>query len=131
MARLDWTTFLAIHPKAHLLAAQVPDPSAIALKRLRRQTQALIDAEGPMGDYATAIVRHDDITEIQCGFANRTDADRVGERLGATTKTPGHDWSSERTLQLDERVERALEAKSTRRRAVRLADPESLARSRI
>lgn len=129
MARLDWTTFLANYPKAHLLAAEVPDPSAIALKRLRRQMQALIDAEGPMGDYATAIVRHDDITEIQCGFANRTDAERVGERLGATTKAPGRDWSSELTLQVDERVERTLEAKSTRRKAVRLADPESLAGS--
>ena len=27
MARLDWTTFLAAHPEAHLLAGHVPEPA--------------------------------------------------------------------------------------------------------
>ncbi len=71
MARLDWTTFLATHPQAHLLAGHVPEPNPAVLKRLRRLMQALIDGEAPVGDYATAIVRRRDITEIQCGFADR------------------------------------------------------------
>ena len=71
MARLDWTTFLATHPQAHLLAGHVPEPNPTVLKRLRRLMQALIDGEAPAGDYATAIVRRRDITEIQCGFADR------------------------------------------------------------
>lgn len=120
MARLDWMTFLASHPKAHLLAAHVPDPNPVVLKRLRRLMQALIDADEPVADYATAIVRHDDITEIQCGFANRTDADRIGERLSATSLPANGDWVSERSLQLDEWAERTLEEKAAPRRAVRV-----------
>ena len=104
MARLDWMTFLAAHPKAHLLAAHVPDPSARILKRLRRLMQTLIDAEEPAADYATAIVRRRDITEIQCGFADRADADRVGARLAAKSVPASEDWLSERSLQLDERA---------------------------
>ena len=83
MARLDWTTFLAAHPRAHLLAAHVPEPSPNVLKRLRRLMQALIDGQEPAANYATAIVLRRDITEIQCGFANRADAERVAGRLGA------------------------------------------------
>ena len=41
MARLDWTTFLAAHPRAHLVAGLVPDPNPTVLKRLRRQMQTL------------------------------------------------------------------------------------------
>jgi hypothetical protein len=116
MARLDWMTFLAAHPKAHLLAAHVPDPSATILKRLRRLMQTLIDAEEPAADYATAIVRRRDITEIQCGFADRADADRVGARLAAKSVPASEDWLSERSLQLDERAELALEGNRTRPR---------------
>lgn len=118
MARLDWMTFLASHPKAHLLAAHVPDPNPLVLKRLRRLMQALIDTTGPVADYATAIVRHDDITEIQCGFANRSDADRIGERLKATSTPPSEEWLSERGLRIDERAERMLEARAMPRKAV-------------
>ena len=46
MSRLDWTTFLAAHPKAHLLAGLVPEPNPTVLKRLRRLMQALIDERG-------------------------------------------------------------------------------------
>ena len=109
MARLDWTTFLAAHPQAHLLAGDVPEPNPTVLKRLRRLMQALIDGESPAGDYATAIVRRRDITEIQCGFADRGDAERVGARLLAKPVPPGGEWLSERSLSLDERAEAALE----------------------
>jgi hypothetical protein len=115
MARLDWTTFLAAHPTAHLLAVEVPDPSATVLKRLRRLMQVLIETEEPVADYATAIVRRRDITEIQCGFADRTDADRVGAWLAARSVPASDEWLSERSLQLDERAELALEGKATRR----------------
>ena len=109
MARVDWTTFLTTHPQAHLLAGHVPEPNPAVLKRLRRLMQALIDGEAPVGDYATAIVRRRDITEIQCGFADRSDAERVGARLRAKSVPPSGDWLSERTLRLDERAEVALE----------------------
>ena len=109
MARLDWTTFLATHPQAHLLAGHVPEPNPAVLKRLRRLMQALIDGEAPVGDYATAIVRRRDITEIQCGFADRSDAERVGARLRAKSVPPSGEWLSERILRLDERAEVALE----------------------
>lgn len=129
MARLDWMTFLAAHPKAHLLAAHVPDPSPTVLKRLRRLMQALIDSEEAVGDYATAIVRRSDITEIQCGFAHRADADRVGEQLKATPVPASGEWLSERSLELDERAERALEAKAAPRKARRAPQgPEPLTR---
>lgn len=128
MARLDWMTFLAAHPKAHLLAAHVPEPSAMALKRLRRLMQALIDDEDPAADYATAIVRRRDITEIQCGFAGRDDAERVRARLGAKPVAASEGWLSESCLQLDERVESALEPpKRTSRHA--LPERPHLARS--
>ncbi|SEO28925.1 hypothetical protein SAMN02990966_01517 [Rhodospirillales bacterium URHD0017] len=117
MARLDWMTFLAHHPKAHLLAAPVPDPSPSVLKRLRRLMQALIDGEAPVGDYATAIVRDRDVTEIQCGFADRADADRVAKQLGARSVAASGDWLSERTLRLDEQAELALERKAARPRS--------------
>lgn len=109
MARLDWTTFLAAHPKAHLLAGLVPDPNPTVLKRLRRLMQALIDGEAPTGDYATAIVRRRDVTEIQCGFAERSDAERVGARLGAQSVPPSGEWLSELSLRLDGRAEIALD----------------------
>ena len=109
MSRLDWTTFLANHPKAHLLAGLVPDPNPTVLKRLRRLMQALIDSEAPAGDYATAIVRRRDITEIQCGFAERADAERVGARLRAKSVPPSDEWLSEQSLRLDERTEVALD----------------------
>ena len=109
MSRLDWTTFLARHPKAHLLAGLVPDPNPSVLKRLRRLMQALIDGEAPAGDYATAIVRRHDITEIQCGFADRADAERVGARLSAKSVPPSDEWLSEQSLRLDERTEVALD----------------------
>jgi hypothetical protein len=127
MARLDWTTFLATHPKAHLLATLVPDPSPTGLKRLRRLMQALIEGGEPTGDYATAIVRRRDITEIQCGFADRADADRVGAQLGAEPVAASGDWLSERSLQFDEQTEAALEGKAPRPRRVSrqsLADHE-------
>ena len=127
MSRLDWTTFLAAHPRAHLLAGLVPDPNPAVLKRLRRLMQALIDGEVPAGDYATAIVRRRDITEIQCGFADRADAERVGARLGAKSVAPSGEWLSEQSLRLDERTEVALDdmasaLKRTSRQA--LADHE-------
>lgn len=109
MARLDWTTFLAAHPQAHLLAGHVPEPNPAVLKRLRRLMQALIDGQAPAGDYATAIVRRHDITEIQCGFAERGDAERLGAQLGAKSVPPSGEWLSERRLRLDERAEVALE----------------------
>ena len=109
MARLDWTTFLAAHPKGHLLAGHVPEPNPTVLKRLRRLMQAVIDGLTPAGDYATAIVRRRDITEIQCGFAAGDDAERVGSRLGATAVPASGEWLSERSLRLDERAELALE----------------------
>ena len=87
----------------------VPEPNPAVLKRLRRLMQALIDGEAPVGDYATAIVRRRDITEIQCGFADRSDAERVGARLRAKSVPPSGDWLSERTLRLDEQAEVALE----------------------
>ena len=109
MSRLDWTTFLARHPKAHLLAGLVPDPNPSVLKRLRRLMQALIDGEAPAGDYATAIVRRHAVTEIQCGFADRADAERVGARLSAKSVPPSDEWLSEQSLRLDERTEVALD----------------------
>lgn len=109
MSRLDWTTFLAAHPQAHLLAGLVPDPNPTILKRLRRLMQALIDGESPAGDYATAIVRRHDITEIQCGFADQADAQRVGARLKAKSVPPSGEWLSEQNLRLDERTEVALD----------------------
>jgi hypothetical protein len=109
MSRLDWTTFLAAHPAAHLVAGLVPDPNPTVLKRLRRLMQALIDSEAPAGDYATAIVRRRDITEIQCGFADPADAERVGARLRAKSVPPSGDWLSERSLRLDERTEVTLD----------------------
>jgi hypothetical protein len=132
MARLDWTTFLAAHPQAHLLAGHVPEPSPIVLKHLRRLMQALIDGEAPAGDYATAIVRRRDITEIHCGFADRADAERLGAQLGAKSVPASGDWLSEQSLRLDERTERALEdmaakLKSTSRHA--LPDRAALAGS--
>jgi hypothetical protein len=75
--------------------------------------QALIESEAPAGDYATAIVRRRDITEIQCGFADRGDAERVGKRLKAKSVPPSDDWLSELSLQLDERTEVALEDMTT------------------
>ena len=113
MNRLDWTTFLATHPRAHLLAALVPEPNPTILKRLRRLMQALIESEAPAGDYATAIVRRRDITEIQCGFADHGDAERVGKRLKAKSVPPSGDWLSELALRLDERTEIALEGMTT------------------
>jgi hypothetical protein len=121
MARLDWTTFLAAHPKAHLLAGLVPDPNPTVLKRLRRLMQALIDAEAPAGDYATAIVRRRDITEIQCGFAEPSDAERVGARLRAKSVAASGEWLSEQSLRLDERTEVALEDMTGPKRASRQA----------
>ena len=132
MARLDWTTFLAAHPQAHLLAGLVPEPNPTVLKRLRRLMQALIDSQEPAGDYATAIVRRRDITEIQCGFADPGDAQRVGARLGAETVAASGEWLSEQSLQLDERTEVALEDMvAAPKNASRpgLADREPLARS--
>jgi hypothetical protein len=54
MARLDWTTFLATHPQAHLLAGHVPEPNPTVLKRLRRLMQTLIDGEAPVGEVGAA-----------------------------------------------------------------------------
>lgn len=128
MARLDWMTFLAAHPEAHLLAVHmVAGRSPTELKRLRRLMQALIDGEDPAGDYATAIVRRRDVTEIQCGFVEHADAERAGARLGAKSVAASDGWLSECRLRLDARAELALEGKvATPRRTSRhgLADRE-------
>lgn len=109
MARLDWMAFLAAHPAAHLLAARIaPECDASDLKRLRRLLHEVIDGQSPAADYATAIVRHRAATEIQCGFAEQSDADRVGARLGAHVVDTDGSWLSERSLRLDARTERAV-----------------------
>ena len=132
MARLDWTTFLATHPKAHLLAAPAPERGPTELKRLRRLMQGVIDGEATAADYATAIVRRRDVTEIQCGFAEHADAERVGARLGAKPVPASEEWLSERTLRLTARAELALEGKVARPRKTSrhaLADREPVAGS--
>ena len=111
MARLDWTTFLTSHPRAHLVAAHVlPACDAIGLKRLRHLMNELIDRQSPAADYATAIVRNREVTEIQCGFVERDDADRIASRLGALPVQAGANWASECSLRLDEQVEHAFRA---------------------
>ncbi len=130
IARLDWMTFLATHPEAHLLAVHmVAEHSPTELKRLRRLMQALIDGENPTGDYATAIVRRREVTEIQCGFVEHVDAGRVGARLGArsvaASDRASDGWLSECRLRLDTRAELALEGKvATARRTTRHAVEE-------
>lgn len=109
MARLDWTTFLTSHPRAHLVAAHVvPARDAIGLKRLRHLMNALIDGQSPAADYATAIVRNREVTEIQCAFVERTDADRIASQLGALPVQASRDWASERSLQLDDHAEHSF-----------------------
>jgi hypothetical protein len=117
MARLDWMTFLAAHPQAHLLAVHmVAERSPTELKHLRRLMQTLIDREDPAGDYATAIVRRRDVTEIQCGFVEHADAERVGAQLGArsvlVSEGASDGWLSECRLRLNARAELALEGKA-------------------
>ena len=134
MARLDWMTFLAAHPEAHLLALRmVSERSPTELKRLRRLTQTLIDGEEPAGDYATAIVRRRDVTEIQCGFVEHADAERVGARLGAKSVAASDGtsdgWLSESRVRLDARAELALLGKvatprSTSRHALAEREPQ-------
>ena len=68
MARLDWTTFLATHPQAHLLAGHVPEPNAAVLKRLRRLMQALIaGATSPRSSAASPIAPTPNASGPGCG----------------------------------------------------------------
>ena len=86
--------------------------------------QALIDREAPAGDYATAIVRRRDVTEIQCGFADRGDAERVGARLSAKSVPPSDEWLEPQSLALDERTEAALDDMARPGRASRHVYPD-------
>ena len=106
---LPWINYLGSEDYFGILSNTAGGYSFYRDARLRRLMQALIDGEAPVGDYATAIVRRRDITEIQCGFADRSDAERVGARLRAKSVPPSGEWLSERLLRLDERAEVALE----------------------
>jgi hypothetical protein len=58
------------------------------LTRLRRRLNQLIREQAPIGDFATAIVRVTGVAEIHCGFAAKSDADRLASLAMAHPPRP-------------------------------------------
>ena len=113
MASLPWIDFQRDHPQAHLVVGVVTSTgSSSHLTRLRRLLNRLITGQSPQGTFSTAVVRQAGNTEIHCGFAAKSDADRFAHTVKArrprsALARPG-EWSSERSFQLDGATELAL-----------------------
>jgi hypothetical protein len=112
MPKLAWSTFIARHPSAHLVAGVMPESEPIkAEARLQLGLMTKLIARLALkGSYALAIDRQGRTPEIQCVFEKDTDALKVASTVGATAigRYPG--WASQRTFMLDAYASRAIAA---------------------
>ena len=115
--RLAWIDFLLHHPGAHLVSAVVlPSRTASHLRRLHNMMNQLIEQQNLASPFSTAIVREENILRIQCGFADKRDADVLARLTNARRADLPHGWSSHRSFRLSAGKEVALAGLLTLRR---------------
>jgi hypothetical protein len=108
VAELQWVDFVSKHPRAHLVSAVVvPLRRPVQLRRLRSMLAKVILQQGSVSDFATGIVRTDNV-EIQCGFSQKSDADLLARISKARTAPPRPGWASHRSFTLKAAREVAL-----------------------
>ena len=99
--RLAWTDFLLQRREAHLVSAVVlPSRTTNHLRRLHNMMNRLIEQHGPASAFATAIVREDNVVRIDCGFADKGDADVLERQTNARRADIPSGWSSHRSFRL-------------------------------
>ena len=86
--------------RASCFAVVVPSPTAGHLRRLHNMMNRLIEQQGPVSAFATAIVRENNIVLIHCGFADQQDADVLARQTHARRADISSGWSSHRSFRL-------------------------------
>ena len=109
MQSVAWFDFVRQHPEAHLVSAIVKPPRSTShLMRLRNKLCQLIQDQRPAKDFSAAIVREEGILEIDCGFADKADADSLARAMKARVANPRTGWSTHRSFALSADKEVAL-----------------------
>jgi hypothetical protein len=112
MPKLAWSTFVARHPAAHLVAGVMPESErTTAGGRLQLGLMIkLISGLAPKGSYALTIDRQGRTPEIHCVFEKDSDALKAATTVGATATGRYPGWASQRTFLLDAYASRAIAA---------------------
>jgi len=106
---VEWVDFVARHGNAHLVSAKIePLRTANHLRRLRKLLTRTIEQAHPASAFATTIVRLDGTLEIQCGFAETCDADKLRRLVRARHAPRRAGWSSHHSFTLDAVNEQSL-----------------------
>jgi hypothetical protein len=106
---MEWVDFVAGHRNAHLVSARIePLRAAGHLRRLRKVLDRTIEQAHPASAFATTIVRLAGVLEIQCGFAQECDADKLRRLVQARHAPARAEWSSHYSFRLDAAKELTL-----------------------
>jgi hypothetical protein len=99
---MEWVDFVARHRNAHLVSAKIePLRAAGHLRRLRKLLRKTIEQAHPTSAFATTIVRLAGALEIQCGFAEECDADKLTRLVRGRHAPARAEWSSHHSFRLD------------------------------
>jgi hypothetical protein len=106
---IEWVDFLVRYRNAHLVSARIEPVRATAhLQKLRKLLDKTIEQAHPASAFATTIVRLAGALEIQCGFAQECDADKLRRLVRARHAPARAEWSSHHSFRLDAAKELAL-----------------------
>jgi hypothetical protein len=112
MPRLSWSDFVHSHPRAHLVAAFLPETEELGTPQVKANRNLLVRKIGqlaPSGAYAITVVRGGAQAEIHCAFANEADAAAFATAMDAEAvgRYPG--YASQRLFRFDDAAASALE----------------------
>ena len=104
----DLDTFGRRHPEYHLLRGRLDDGvTSREIGVLRRRLRGFLGSLPLKGDYVTALVRTEDLTELHCRFADSDDAEIAAAWFNARKAAPqGH--GSHRCFVLDQALRQGL-----------------------
>lgn len=108
MAKLDWSTFQAVHHDAHCVSLEVvPTEGAPAsnLRQLSDTVKRLIrDQLKPEGAWTLQLQRRDGTQFLQCAFSRREEASALAQTVAAQLCPKSTEWPSHWAVKLNDEL---------------------------